>query len=138
MRVRGRGEVTVAAYGVGDAEHLVEKELRALWTDGRIRVGEIARCGPSRIVEDFRVGYVLEGTITIEATGAEAAASAAFRRLRAMLAGSRYQRTEWAPVSAGAHSTSVSIPLARDEPAFLVMNWIFAASKKSTCRSEYL
>ena len=89
----------MAAYGVGDAEHLVEKELRALWPEGRIRVGEIARCGPSRIVEEIRVGYVLEGTVTVEEFGAEAATSAAYRRLRAMLSGSRYERTEWAPAS---------------------------------------
>ena len=104
VRVRGRGDVRVAAYGMGDAEHLVEKELQALWPDGRIRVGEIARSGPSRIVEEFRVGYLLEGTVTVEATGAEAAASAAFRRLRAMLADSRYARTEWAQMSSPAAS----------------------------------
>lgn len=92
---RGRGSVAVAAYGVADAEHLVEKEMGRLWPGGRVRIEGITRAGDSRIVEEFEVAYVVEGSLEVSAPRPEDAASAAFRHLRGLLAGSRYRRTEW-------------------------------------------
>lgn len=95
VRVRGRGRVRIAAYGVADAEHLVEKELTRLWPAASVRIERISRAGDPRIVEEFDVAYLLEGEQEVEApTPAEAPASA-FRHLRALLAGSRYGKTEW-------------------------------------------
>src|SRR5690606_27968125 len=97
VRVRGRGRVRIAAYGVADAEHLVEKELRRLWPEARARIEEIARAeaaGP-RIVEEFDVSYRLEGLHEVAAPNPEDAPAAAFRHLRGLLASSRYRKTEW-------------------------------------------
>ena len=38
MAVRGAGRVELAAYGLADAEHQVEKELRALWPDAVVEL----------------------------------------------------------------------------------------------------
>lgn len=93
--MQGRGEVRVAAYGVGDAEHLVEKELRGLWPAATVRIERVARFGPARIVEEFEVTYRMEGTLLVEAETEGQALSTALRRLAALLAGSRYSRTGW-------------------------------------------
>lgn len=95
VRVRGRGRAIVAAYGVADAEHLVEKELTRLWPGARVTIEAISRAGGGRVVEEFEVSYRVEGTRGVEAEAGENAASAAFRELRALLAGTRFARTEW-------------------------------------------
>src|SRR5690606_25145945 len=54
--LRGTGRVEVAAYGVADAEHLVQTELERLWPGARVRVPEVRRTGEEpRIVEEFEV-----------------------------------------------------------------------------------
>ena len=98
VRIRGRGRVQIPAYGVADAEHLVEKELRRLWPQAQVRVGNISRAGDQRIVEEFAVGYLVEGALEVYAPKAEEAPGAAFRQARGMLAGGRYRRTEWEEV----------------------------------------
>lgn len=97
VRIRGTGRVTVAAYGLADAEHLVEKELRRRWPEAGVRVTDVARpAGGARIVEEFEVAYHLEGALAVQAASRDEAPAAAFRRARQMLSGSRYARTEWA------------------------------------------
>lgn len=96
VRIRGTGRVVVAAYGLADAEHLVEKELRRRWPEARVEVTNVARPGgDARIVEEFEVAYRLEGALTVEAATRDDAPKAAFRRARELLEGSRYARTEW-------------------------------------------
>lgn len=95
VRVRGRGRVVVAAYGVADAEHLVEKELTRLWPAAQVRIEGITRAGGGRVVEEFEVAYRVEGEHEVEVERAEEAPAAAFRQLREALAGSRYSHIEW-------------------------------------------
>ena len=104
VRLRGRGKVEVAAYGIADAEHLVEKELRRLWPDARVTVARIDRSGAPRIVEEFAVRYLLEGTLEVEADSAAEAPAVGFRRMREVVAQSRYRRAEWEAVDASAVS----------------------------------
>jgi hypothetical protein len=86
----------VAAYGIADAEHQVEKELRRLWPEARVRVQDVHRTGPEgRIAEVFAVGYRLEGRVEVDAADADGARREAFRRARAKLEGSRYWSTAW-------------------------------------------
>lgn len=95
VRVRGRGRVEIAAFGVADAEHQVEKELHRLWPEAQVRIGDISRAEGGRIVEEFAVGYLLEGALEVTAPNPEEAPRAAFRQLRTLLAEGRYGRTEW-------------------------------------------
>jgi hypothetical protein len=99
VRVRGRGRVEVAAYGVADAEYLVEKELGRLWPDAQVWVTEVARAdGSDRIVEELAVTYGLEADVAVAVASPDDAPGAAFRHARGLLAGSRYARTEWSTV----------------------------------------
>lgn len=93
--MRGRGRVVVPAYGVADAEHLVEKELTRLWPGARVRIERIARAGGGRVVEEFEIAYRLEGEQEVEVERLEEAPAAAFRELNRRLEGSRYGRIEW-------------------------------------------
>lgn len=95
VRVRGRGRTRVPAYGIADAEHLVVKELTRLWPGAAVRIEGISRPDAPRIVEEFAVTYRVEGEVEVFAPRPEEAPQAAFRRLRGLLAGSRYHRTEW-------------------------------------------
>jgi hypothetical protein len=96
IRVRGRGRVQLPAYGLADAEHRVEKEISRLWPGTLVQVLDVARGeGEARIVEEFTVAYRLENTLRVEADSPESARAAAFRAARALLADSRYFRTEW-------------------------------------------
>lgn len=93
IAVRGAGRVELAAYGLADAEHQVEKELRALWPDAAVDVLDVARGDErSRIVEEFRVRYRVRGTVPVEAETAEDARKSALRLLRERFAGSRFER----------------------------------------------
>ena len=96
VAVKGSARVELAAYGVADAEHQVEKELRALWPGARIVVLEVARVDPeSRIVEAFAIRYQLRGTVPVEAESDDAARRDAFRHLRERFAGTRHARIAW-------------------------------------------
>lgn|SRR5690606_30105499 len=95
VRVRGSGVVRVAAYGIADAEHLVEKELGRLWPEARVQILEIARDSPARIVEDFEIEYRIEGTVETTADEAAEARREAFRRLRSLVQDTRYALTRW-------------------------------------------
>lgn len=96
VAVKGGARVELAAYGLADAEHTVEKELRALWPGARIDVLEVARLGDEpRIVEMFAVRYRVRGSVPVEAEGDDEARRAAFRHLRARFAGSRHARIAW-------------------------------------------
>lgn len=96
MIVAGAGSVEVAAYGIADAEHRVEKEIHKLLPSARVAIAAVERpADSSRIVEDFSVTFRLRLTVAVEAEDAEAAASAAFRATRESLAGTRYDRTRW-------------------------------------------
>ena len=94
--LRGTGRVEVAAYGVADAEHLVQKELERLWPGARVRVLEVRRAGEEPlIVEEFEVSYRIDVAVEVEAPSSEAAPREAFRLARGRLAGSRYARTSF-------------------------------------------
>ena len=96
IRLRGVGTVEIAAHGVADAEHLVEKEMRALWPGARIVVVGIGRgADRPRIVEEFSLSYRVEATLEAEGEDEPAARRAAFRSARERLASSRYRNTAW-------------------------------------------
>jgi len=90
------GRVELAAYGVADAEHQVERELREIWPGVRVELLEVARTLPEpRIVEEFAVRYRLRGTVAVDAEREEDARRAAFRTLRERFAGTRHERIAW-------------------------------------------
>jgi hypothetical protein len=96
VAVRGTGRVELAAYGVADAEHQVERELRECWPGARVELLEVARTLPEpRIVEEFAVRYRLRGTVAVEAERDDDARRAAFRALRERFAGTRHARIAW-------------------------------------------
>jgi hypothetical protein len=100
VAVRGSGHVELAAYGLADAEHQVEKEVRALWPDAAaVEVTEVARMDEaSRIVEEFRVGYRVRGLVPVEADTDADARKLALRMMRDRFLGSRFERITWAVV----------------------------------------
>jgi hypothetical protein len=68
VALSGGGRVTLAAYGMADAEHRVEKEIRALCPGARIDVLGVERVDPERrIVEEFAVRYRLRTTLATDA-----------------------------------------------------------------------
>lgn len=97
MAVRGSGRVELAAYGLADAEHQVEKEIRDLWPDAAaVDVTDVARMDEaSRIVEEFRVRYRVRGTVPVTADTEPDAHKAALRTMRDRFIGSRFERITW-------------------------------------------
>jgi hypothetical protein len=95
VTLKGGARVELAAYGLADAEHQVEKELRAAWPEARVEVLDVSRRGEGRIVEEFSVRYRVRGTVTVDAEGPAEARTAALRLLRERLAGTRHARIEW-------------------------------------------
>lgn len=96
VALRGHGRAELAAYGLNDAEHQVEKELRAAWPECRVEVLEVSRAGAAgRIVEEFAVRFRVSGTRRVTAATVEEARRVALRELRAALTGTRYARVEW-------------------------------------------
>jgi hypothetical protein len=97
VAVRGAGRVELPAYGLADAEHQVEKELRALWPDAAaVDVTDVARMDEaSRIVEEFRVRYRVRGVVPVTAETEAEAKKAALRMMRDRFIGSRFERITW-------------------------------------------
>jgi hypothetical protein len=96
VAVRGSARVELAAYGIADAEHQVERELRELWPEAAIELLELARTLPApRIVEEFAVRYRIRGSVMVDADTEADARRAAFRALRERFAGSRHERIAW-------------------------------------------
>ncbi|HYW11395.1 MAG TPA: hypothetical protein VE871_05540 [Longimicrobium sp.] len=96
IAVRGAGRVELAAYGLADAEHQVEKELRGLWPDAAVDVLDVARTDEqSRIVEEFRVRYRVRTAVPVEADTPDDARKSALRLLRERFTGSRFERIAW-------------------------------------------
>jgi hypothetical protein len=96
VRVRGSGRSELAAYGVSDAEHQVEKQIRRLWPEARVYVREVRRIGAeSRIAEEFQVEYRLEGFVHLEAGSSDQARREAFRQARERFAGTHYWTIAW-------------------------------------------
>ncbi len=94
--MRGSARVELAAYGVADAEHQVEKELRELWPEARVDLVDVARTLPEpRIVEEFAVRYRVGGIVVVEAESEADARRAAFRTLRERFAGTRHGSIAW-------------------------------------------
>ena len=103
VRVRGRGRVEVAAYGLGDAEHLAEKEICRLWPEATVEVLEVSHApGATRIVEEFFLAYRVDATVEVEADSESDARRTAFRAARERLAESRYRHTSWEAAGAQA------------------------------------
>jgi hypothetical protein len=93
VAIRGSGTAELAAYGLADAEHRVEKELRALWPAARVEVIDVSRRGPpGRIVEEFLVRYRVSGTEAVIAGDAAESSRLALRVARERFAGSRFER----------------------------------------------
>lgn len=94
VRVRARGRVEVPAYGIADAEHLVEKEISRIWPGAQLRIESVSRVGPARIVEEFAVEYLVVGEVEVELEDAdeEEPSRRAFAAVRKRLAGTRYER----------------------------------------------
>lgn len=87
----------LAAYGMSDAEHRVEKELAGLWPGSRVEVLEVARAGPAgRIVEEFAVTCRVTGEVAAEAV--EDPLAAAIRSLRQRFRGTRFERVTLEPL----------------------------------------
>lgn len=100
VAVKGGGRVELAAYGIADAEHQAEKELRAAWPEARIAVVELSRQGDQpRIVEEFVVRYRLSGTVAVDAESADDARRAALRTLRERFADTRFAHVVWDPAA---------------------------------------
>jgi hypothetical protein len=97
VAVRGSGRVELPAYGLADAEHQVEKELRALWpAAAAVDVTDVARMDEaSRIVEEFRVRYRVRGSVPVTADTEADARKAALRMMRDRFIGSRFERITW-------------------------------------------
>ncbi|HEX2208736.1 MAG TPA: hypothetical protein VHG93_13745 [Longimicrobium sp.] len=97
VSVRGSGHVELAAYGLADAEHQVEKEIRALWPDAAgIDVLDVARMDEaSRIVEEFRVRYRVRGLVRVVADTEADARRAALRMMRDRFLRTRFERVTW-------------------------------------------
>lgn len=96
VAVRGTGSVELAAYGLADAEHQVEKELRALWPDAAVEVLDVGRIDEKpRIVEEFRVRYRLRVVVETEADTVADARRSVLRRLRERFTGTRFERVAW-------------------------------------------
>lgn len=95
LPIRGEGRVSVPAYGIADAEHLVEKEISRALPGARVAVLEARRETRDRIVEEFSVEYRIDATLEVEAEDPEKAKGAAFRRARALLSDTRYHLTRW-------------------------------------------
>lgn len=87
--------MSIPAYGMADAEHLVEKEIRAAWPEAEVQVVEIGRAGEPRIVEEFEVAYRIVATVRSVAPSRDAAKRSAFRSGRSRLENTRYGRTAW-------------------------------------------
>lgn len=88
--------MTVAAYGLADAEHLVEKEIARLWPQARTRITAVERTGEGeQIAEEFLISYRLVGAVVVEAPSREEARRAAFRQARQRFADTRYWKTAW-------------------------------------------
>jgi len=107
IAIRGTGWVELAAYGLADAEHQVEKELRALWPDASVEVLDVARMDErSRIVEEFRVRYRVRIRTAVEADTVADARRYALRLLRERGTGSRFERIAWEVEAPAAPSAS--------------------------------
>ncbi|HEX5726854.1 MAG TPA: hypothetical protein VFX98_15365 [Longimicrobiaceae bacterium] len=85
----------LAAYGLGDVEHQVEKEVRGAWEGAAVEVLEVTRLGEARIVEEFAVRYRVSGVVEVEAESPAAARKQALRELRRRFDGTRHARIEW-------------------------------------------
>ena len=96
VAVKGTARVELAAYGVADAEHQVEREVTERWPGARVTLLEVARTDPGpRIVEEFAVRYAVRGTVTVSAETDADARRAAFRQLRERFAGTRHAHLAW-------------------------------------------
>ena len=96
VELKGGARVELAAYGVADAEHQVEKEVRAAWPSARVDVLDVSRLGePGRIVEEFAVRFRVRGTVSVDAESPAEARKAALRQVRERFAGTRHARIEW-------------------------------------------
>lgn len=96
IALRGAGRVELPAYGLADAEHQVEKEIRALWPGAAVDVLDVSRADDaSRIVEEFRVRYRIRTVVPVQADTADDARKSALRLLRERFTGSRFERVAW-------------------------------------------
>lgn len=91
--------MSVAGFGVADAEHVVLKEIGRAWPEARASIVGIRRTGEDRIVEEFTVEYIVSADVQAESVSETGATGAAFRHARRIFSGTRYRRTEWSRVS---------------------------------------
>ncbi len=95
VRIVGTGEVEIAAYGLNDAEHRVEKEILGLWPETAVSITAVRRAeGPPRIVDEFAVSYRIEATLDTALEDSEEAMREAFRLARGHFEGTPYRHLE--------------------------------------------
>jgi hypothetical protein len=96
-RLLGSGTVTLAAFGVGDAEARAEKELRAVFPDALVGIRGIRRLlDGDPVVDEFEVDYRLGVELEVGADPDEKRAlRTAFAAARQRLAGTRFARIAW-------------------------------------------
>ena len=107
VRVQARGRVEVPAYGIADAEHLVEKEMSRLWPGAQLRIESVTRLGPTRIVEEFAVDYLVSGDVEVDGEGEAERRARAFAAVRTKLAASRYGRAGLEEEGVGSQKSEV-------------------------------
>ena len=98
VRLTGVGRVELAAYGIADAEHQVEKELGRIWPGARVTILGIERADAPRIVETFRVTYRVRLVRQVDGPLQASAEREAVRAERSACAESRYRDIEWVKV----------------------------------------
>ncbi len=99
VEIEGRGNVVLPAFGLADAEHRVEKEIVKRLPEARVSIHSVERPpGSSRIVEEFSVTYSLRLRFPVDVADDDEAVPTAFRAVRDVLIGTRYERTRWEQV----------------------------------------
>lgn len=97
-RVTGSGRAEVPAYGIADAEHQLEKELKGVDPAAGIRITQTRRTDlRQRIVEEFELSYLLTVSVVVsrDRESAEEACKAAFAAARQLVEGTRFRGVRW-------------------------------------------
>lgn len=96
VRVHGRGAVEIPGYGLADAEHRLEKELKSLLPGGTVQVQQIRRTDPEpRIVESYLISFSVVTDLEVEPSDEGKVERAAYAAARERVRSSRFERVEW-------------------------------------------
>lgn len=96
VRVHGRGAVEIPGYGLADAEHRLEKELKTILSGGIVQVQQIRRTDPEpRIVESYLISFSVVIELEVEPVEEGKVERAAYGAARERVRSSRFERVEW-------------------------------------------